>query len=476
VGFLGVPAYQAIQMKESAPHLRFAETVALKLSGASPRRPLVSAPQFSVPLLRSKATCTCGGGCPRCTSEHHIQTKLTVSQPGDIYEVEADRVAEEVTSSSGQPPLQRKCACEGGPPCPKCGEDKDEVVGRQTEQTAPGTGRTVPAGFLNSLGPGRPLDESTRAFFEPRFGYDFSQVRLHVDTPAMQSARAVNALAYTVGRDVVFAAGQYAPHSMSGRRLLAHELTHVVQQGAALPDSSGKQEANAKDPAALRAKSGSEILPENAASSLIQPIQRREIRLSRQTVSPTTPPPASDPLLERLEEAKALRIETLPKAIHELRQLEIAVEEQATPLQLWELFAPTIWALMLWVKVNVGDPDFAASIHEALRLMRANLNLTSGIFVLPDDASVCGKVKGAIAFFEGDNAYVCERSLTRNRTCLAASITHELYHVVGLTHPPELGNHCAALEHKDAMTNPYCITDLTFQIAWGADNTWSARC
>jgi hypothetical protein len=131
---------------------------------------------------------------------------------------------------------------------------------------------------------------------------------------------------------------------------------------------------------------------------------------------------------------------------------------------------------MLWVKVNVGDPAFAASIQEALRVMRANLNLASGIFVLPDDVSVCGKVKGAIAFFEGNNAYVCERSLTRNRTCLAASIAHELYHVVGLTHPGELGNHCATLERKDAMTNPYCITDLTFQIAWGADNTWSARC
>ena len=66
---------------------------------------------------------------------------------------------------------------------------------------------------------------------EPRFGYDFSRVRVHTDARATQSARAVNALAYTVGRDVVFDAGQYAPHTNEGKSLMAHELTHVVQQG-----------------------------------------------------------------------------------------------------------------------------------------------------------------------------------------------------------------------------------------------------
>jgi hypothetical protein len=75
------------------------------------------------------------------------------------------------------------------------------------------------------------LPESTRAFFEPRFGADFSQVRVHTDSNAAESARGVNALAYTLGRDVVFGAGSYAPGTTGGNRLLAHELTHVVQQG-----------------------------------------------------------------------------------------------------------------------------------------------------------------------------------------------------------------------------------------------------
>lgn len=91
--------------------------------------------------------------------------------------------------------------------------------------------------------PGRPLDAAARAFFEPRFGVDFSAVRIHADSQAAASARAVNALAYTVDRDVVFDTGQYAPHSESGRRLLAHELTHVVQQGNGAPERVFRQQS-----------------------------------------------------------------------------------------------------------------------------------------------------------------------------------------------------------------------------------------
>jgi hypothetical protein len=93
---------------------------------------------------------------------------------------------------------------------------------------------------------GRALDPAARAFLEPRFGIDFSAVRIHTDSQAAASARAINARAYTVGSDVVFDTGEYAPHSDSGRRLLAHELAHVVQQGAARavsPDAGGQPQA-----------------------------------------------------------------------------------------------------------------------------------------------------------------------------------------------------------------------------------------
>ena len=78
--------------------------------------------------------------------------------------------------------------------------------------------------------PGQPLDSSNRNFMEPRFGNDFSQIRIHTDRKAAESARAVNALAYTVGQNIVFGAGQYATGTMAGRQLLAHELVHTIQQ------------------------------------------------------------------------------------------------------------------------------------------------------------------------------------------------------------------------------------------------------
>jgi hypothetical protein len=81
--------------------------------------------------------------------------------------------------------------------------------------------------------PGQPLDGTTRAFMEPRFGHDFSRVRVHTDAKGAESAIAVNALAYTVGRDVVFGEGQYAPETSQGRKLIAHELMHVIQQSGA---------------------------------------------------------------------------------------------------------------------------------------------------------------------------------------------------------------------------------------------------
>jgi hypothetical protein len=97
--------------------------------------------------------------------------------------------------------------------------------------------QAVPAIVHEVLGaPGQPLDAASRSYFEPRFGHDFSQVRLHTDAKAAESARAVNALAYTVGKHVVFGAGQFGGASRSARHLLAHELAHTVQQqDAAMP-------------------------------------------------------------------------------------------------------------------------------------------------------------------------------------------------------------------------------------------------
>ena len=102
-------------------------------------------------------------------------------------------------------------------------------------------GNQAVARLLRTTKPGQPLDSSTRAFFEPRFRHDFSEVRAHTDAAAAESARAVNALAYTVGQDVVFGAEQYAPQTSDGRRLFAHELVHTIQQKGETPVTLARQ-------------------------------------------------------------------------------------------------------------------------------------------------------------------------------------------------------------------------------------------
>jgi len=160
-----------------------------------------------------------------------LQAKLTINEPGDQYEHEADRVAEQVMRMPDPAiRLQRKCGCGGSAmsadSCEECASTKVQrhAAGDGVRARAPAIVHDV----LRSAG--LTLDGSTRAFFENRFQRNFSDVRIHTDGRAADSAAAVNALAYTVGRHVVFGSGQFAPSTNRGRQLLAHELTHVIQQ------------------------------------------------------------------------------------------------------------------------------------------------------------------------------------------------------------------------------------------------------
>lgn len=175
-----------------------------------------------------------------------IQAKLTISQPNDPYEQEADRVADQVMrmpdpalaeSSIDSTPIrglsvQRKCAAcgVGSGPCPKCEAEQGSMLHRKADAASGSSVSSDAAEFISHLGPGQPLDLETRAFFEPRLGHDFSHVRVHDGEQAVASAKSINARAYTIGSNMVFGAGEYAPESGEGRSLLAHELTHVVQQ------------------------------------------------------------------------------------------------------------------------------------------------------------------------------------------------------------------------------------------------------
>jgi hypothetical protein len=167
----------------------------------------------------SPRTCPFGGACHTCPV--HVQAKLKISQPDDEHEREADRVADAVMRmSEPKEEEQKKCPASGCVPVLQ-----RRAIGWEMPEEAPPIVNEV----LRS--PGQPLDTATRASMKPRFGRDFAQVRVHSDMKAAESAEAVNALAYTMGRDIVFGAGRYAPDTQEGQRLLVHELTHVVQQG-----------------------------------------------------------------------------------------------------------------------------------------------------------------------------------------------------------------------------------------------------
>jgi hypothetical protein len=181
-----------------------------------------------------------------------IQPKLKVSQPGDVYEQEADRVAEYVMRMSVPPDsiaprttakeeeIDRKCsACEI-----KKEEDEKMTISRKpsTASSQETTNDEVTNEISNiRSGPSSALDSSVKEFMESRFGYDFSNVRIHTGEAAAKSASSINASAYSVGNDLVFGPGQYAPETGQGRTLLAHELTHMVQQGVATRITSGLQ-------------------------------------------------------------------------------------------------------------------------------------------------------------------------------------------------------------------------------------------
>jgi hypothetical protein len=163
-----------------------------------------------------------------------IRRKAEIGPVDDPLEREADQVADAVVS--GRPighiggatagKAQRKCAaCEAG----------DRPPENSTEMAA----KAVSGG-------GAPLTAEERAYFEPRFGQDFSHVRLHTDAGAAEAARTIGARAYTTGRDIAFATGQYRPGSQDGRRLLAHELTHVAHQSQVAPSVQRKEESPAK--------------------------------------------------------------------------------------------------------------------------------------------------------------------------------------------------------------------------------------
>lgn len=197
------------------------------------------------PVLHGiQARCACGGMCPRCQVKPH----LSVGAPDDQYEKEAEAAAARVMKMTGieASTLQHACAVQRKGAA--CSEESrlDPVSPSRSLAPSPSGSASAPANVGSVLrSSGQALAPESRTFFESRLGFDFSGVRVHTNVAAQQSALEMGALAYTLGHDIVFGAGQFAPWTDRGRRLLAHELTHVIQQqGVPLENRTRNKQIN----------------------------------------------------------------------------------------------------------------------------------------------------------------------------------------------------------------------------------------
>ena len=179
-------------------------------------------------------------------------------------------------SSIGSRLLQRKCDN-----CRK----KRQLLQRSALKNSSRESNSAPSIVHDVLrSPGAPIDPATRAFMEPRFGQDFSRVRVHTGAKASESAKAVDALAYTVGQHVVFKEGHYNPGVARGRALLAHELAHVGQQESA-PVSGPLRIADSKSASERQASDASaQVL--NSGQAKVQAQQHTPAQIARQPVKP----------------------------------------------------------------------------------------------------------------------------------------------------------------------------------------------
>ena len=187
-----------------------------------------------------------------------LQAKLTVNPPDDIYEKEADQVAEIVTKPRGAA-IQRQAEEE------ESEEEEAEVSAKMAVSRTPEVSEDV-AGRINAArGSGEALPDSIRASLEPHFGRDFSDVRVHAGAEADALSQQLGAKAFTTGQDIFFRSGDYQPESEEGKKLLGHEMTHVVQQGGA---SVSRQAVEAEEKAPAGEREAEEALDEAKAKAI----------------------------------------------------------------------------------------------------------------------------------------------------------------------------------------------------------------
>ena len=316
---------------------------------------------MAAPVLRRKCACGKespeGASCSDCSAKQsrRLQKQLMIGASNDPLEREADRVADQVMGSSASPTVTRRT-----PQIQRYSRDVEAEGG-----AAPASVDAVLAS------PGRPMDPALREDMEQRFGYDFSGVRVHSDEAAERSARDVQAHAYTVGSNIVFSKDRFAPGTHEGRRLIAHELTHIVQQaggqfwlagdGRKTDSQAGQlvvgaentgpeREAN-REACSVGAAIGRESVPFKTSSSV--PIQT----LARQAA----PQPASKD--EQIADMKAMRLARSPaQAIRQWRALSLN-DQRLVLIRMAASYGADFTAAFLPYARGEKKPNFSTSIE-----------------------------------------------------------------------------------------------------------------
>ncbi|HKZ39132.1 MAG TPA: DUF4157 domain-containing protein, partial [Chryseolinea sp.] len=195
-----------------------------------------------------------------------LQTKLKINKPGDRYEQEADAVSEKIMRMSetetlqkvsSTPVIQRKCS--------KCEEEDEQSKVVHRKEANSYTVKASPAVSQTLESAGEPLDLHVRSFMENRFGFDFSKIRIHNSELAHQSANDINAMAYTYQNHIVFGPGKYQPKNDSGKKLLAHELTHTIQQR---PGDKISRQEDKEDEEEKKNQEEKSVKPDNTSDSV----------------------------------------------------------------------------------------------------------------------------------------------------------------------------------------------------------------
>ena len=397
--------------------------------------------RMSEPRLQRACACgnhtTASGECSECSKRNRsgLQTQLEVSEPGDIYEREADRIADQVMTT----------------PAHHAVSGASSHIRRLAGQPI-GQAHVAPHSVHQTLAsPGRPLEPALRQDMEQRFGHDFSRVRLHADPLAAESARAVDALAYTVGDHIVFGQGRYSPGSAEGRRLLAHELAHVTQHPGHSLAAPAALEISDHPHLEEEAKSMASAITRSEPSHLTRPHQSGAGLHRQKGAAPKKPTPAD--IIEEARAAAYLRVQIANQRIQGVGPAgptdpDLAAHERQLEAR-----------RLAQVLFNWADPNMR-QVEEIVGKMLTALAPGSSVKQAAASDPNCAGLVPAYVIGNKPPIVLCPRWFSMSPEDRIRNMVHEAAHVAGIGQPKSEG-YCVAF-----TCEAVCGSGFTAADAW----------